>query len=214
MKDLLIYGFGGYGREVASIIKSINEIKPEWNVLGYIDDRAPIGSSNRYGKVIGDMDYLNNYSKPLSVVFAIASPAVLKYLCPKINNKMISFPNIIAPTVLFFDRESITMGQGNILSHNCRISSDVVLGDFNIQNGSVSLGHDVKIGSFNVMQPETRISGDATVGNENYFGARCLVLQGLGIGNKTRIGTGSVVMRSTKDGFTYFGNPAKIMRTG
>jgi acetyltransferase-like isoleucine patch superfamily enzyme len=57
-----------------------------------------------------------------------------------------------------------------------------------------------------------RISGEIVIGDTNFFGARSLVLQGLKIGNNTRIGTGSIIMRNTKNGMTYFGNPAKIIK--
>ena len=38
MKDIAVYGFGGYGREIASIIKSINTVEPTWNFVGFFDD--------------------------------------------------------------------------------------------------------------------------------------------------------------------------------
>lgn len=212
MTDLAIYGFGAFGRELAAIVRSINEATPRWNVIGYFDDGVPEGRSNRYGGVIGGLGALNRHERPLAVVMAIASPDTVRTLVSKITNPLVHFPNLVAPTVLFFDRESVGMGRGNILGHNCRISCDVELGDFNLLNGEVSLGHDVKTGSFNVMQPDVRLSGAVTVGDGNYFGARALVLQGVAVGRGTRIGTGSVVIRRTRDGVTYFGNPARIMR--
>jgi acetyltransferase-like isoleucine patch superfamily enzyme len=63
-----------------------------------------------------------------------------------------------------------------------------------------------------MMQPETRISGETMIGNKNFFGVRSTVLQGLKIGNDTRIGAGSFIIRKTKDGHTYFGNPAKMLK--
>ena len=212
MKDIAIYGFGGFGREIASIIQSINKITPTWNIIGFFDDGVAKGTASRYGEVLGDVEALNNWSKPLNVVMAIASPVVLQKLTSAIVNPNISFPNIIAPTVLFFDEDTFSSGQGNVLCHNCRISCDVELGDFNLLNGAVSLGHDVKMGNFNMMQPETRISGETAIGNANFFGVRALVLQGLKIGDNTRIGASSVIMRKTKDGKTYFGNPARVFK--
>jgi acetyltransferase-like isoleucine patch superfamily enzyme len=159
------------------------------------------------------MEALNAFKDPLNVAMAIASTKDLELLISKVNNPNISFPNIIAPTVLSFDKETFVLGKGNIICHNCRVSCDVQLGNFNLLNGMVSLGHNVKLGNFNVLQPEVRISGETTIGDTNYFGVRSLVLQGLKIGNNTRIGVGSVVMRKTKDGLLYFGNPAKILRT-
>jgi sugar O-acyltransferase (sialic acid O-acetyltransferase NeuD family) len=212
MKDIAIYGFGGFGREIASIIQSINKISPTWNIKGFFDDSVALGASNKYGAVIGYLHTLNQYPKPLNVVMAIASPKILEMLIPKITNPNITFPNIIAPGVLYFDEETFTIGEGNVIGHGCRFSIDVEIGNFNLINGMVSFGHDVKVGNYNIFQPETRISGETTIGSANFFGVRSLVLQGIKIGNNTRIGTGSVIMRKTKNGMLYFGNPAKIMK--
>lgn len=214
MKDIAIYGFGGYGREIASIIKSINSQEPTWNFIGFLDDdNSKLGLENEYGKVLGNIDFVNRYNKALSVVMAIASPNVLEKIISGINNPNISFPNIIAPTVFFFDKDTMNMGKGNVICHHCRVSTDVIFGDFNLINGCCSFGHDVKIGNYNMMQPETRISGETTICNKNFFGVRSTVLQGIKIGNNTRIGAGSFIMRKTKDGQTYFGNPAKMLKT-
>lgn len=209
MKDLVIYGAGGFGREIAAIIQSINKVTPTWNALGFIDDGVPAGTSNSYGKVLGNLSFLNEFPNPISVVIAIASPKILEMLVQKITNPNISYPNIIAPDVLFFDKATLIIGKGNVLGFGCRLSTDVKLGNFNMVNGMTSIGHDVKIGDYNVFQPETRISGETNIGNSNFFGVRSLALQGLKIGNHTRIGAGSVVMRNTKDNCLYLGNPAK-----
>ncbi len=209
MKDLVIYGAGGFGREIACLVNSINAIQPTWNLLGFVDDGVDVGTMNNYGKVLGGIDYLRSYSEELSVAIAIANPSIIRKLSHEINNSQIKFPNLVAPNVVFFDENTLDMGHGNIIFFGCRLSCDVVVGDFNLFNGAVSLGHDVKLGSFNILSPSTRISGDCTVGDENFFGVQAIVLQGKKIGNKTRIGANSVVMRDTKDGFLYFGNPAK-----
>ena len=211
MNNIAIYGAGGFGREVACILKSINQVKPAWNLVGYFDDGCPAGTNNYYGNVIGNLETLNNYPEKLAIVIAIASPKILENLTQKITNHNIFFPTIFAPNVLFFDEESVDWGYGNIFGFGARISCSVKIGNFNLINGCVSIGHNVSIGNCNVMQPETRISGETTIGNSNFFGARSLVLQRLTIGNHTRIGAGSVVMRKTKDGMLYFGNPAKII---
>ena len=55
MKDIAIYGAGGIGREVACLIRMINESKeiPEWNFIGFFDDDSSVqGAQNEYGKVI------------------------------------------------------------------------------------------------------------------------------------------------------------------
>ena len=211
MNHIAIYGAGGFGREVACIIHAVNQVKPTWHLIGYFDDGRPQGTDNYYGNVIGNLESLNNYPEKLAVVMAIASPKTLEYLTQKITCSNIYFPNIFAPNVLFFDENSIAWGHGNVLGFGVRISCGAKFGNFNLLNGCVSLGHDVKIGNYNVIQPETRISGETVIGDSNFFGVRASVLQRLKIGNNTRIGAGSVIMRNTKDGKLYFGNPAKLI---
>ena len=39
MKDIAIFGAGGWGKEVACLIKEINKISiDKWNLIGFFDD--------------------------------------------------------------------------------------------------------------------------------------------------------------------------------
>jgi sugar O-acyltransferase (sialic acid O-acetyltransferase NeuD family) len=212
MKDIAIYGAGGFGREIACLIKQINEIKPIWNFIGFFDDDIKEQRSNRYGKILGNIKTLNEFEKQLSVVFSIATPSILEDLVSKITNPIIDFPNIIAPNVSVFDKDAFKIGKGNMIFFGCRLSCDVTIGNFNLFNGMVSLGHDVVLGNFNVLQPSTRVSGNCRVGNNNFFGVQSIILQGINIGNNTKIGSLSVIIKHTRDGSVYFGNPAKRMK--
>lgn len=211
MEKIAIYGAGGFGREIACLIQKINEAggEPQWELVGYFDDGVVAGTRNPYGEVLGGLDVLNVFPEKLAVVIAIASPQVLLSLPGKIKNPNIYFPNLIAPDALFFDFSSVRLGQGNIIGWGSRISCNVTLGDFNIAVGTLSVGHDSAIGNGNAMFPETRISGGCTIGNGNFLGMRSAVLQYVKIGDDTRIGAGAFVMRKTKDGFLYTGNPAR-----
>lgn len=210
MNDILVYGAGGYGREVACLIKKINYSKNQWNFIGYIDDDPNLkGLKIDYGIIHGGVDELNNWTKPVSIVIAIANPILLEKVVSRITNKNISFPTIIDPETSFLDFDSFKIGKGNIIGYGCRFSINVEIGDFNIIINASTFGHDVVIGNYNVLFPETRLSGLVKVGNQNFFGMRTAVLQGYSIGNNTRIGAGSFVMRNTKDNFLYNGNPAR-----
>lgn len=212
MKDIAIYGAGGFGREILCVINAINEGTPTWNFIGYFDDGSEKGSLVSGYPVLGNINDLNLWEEDVHIVIAIANPSVIKKIVEAVSNKKIFFPNIIAPNVFFFNKTLLTVGEGNVITFGGRISCDVVIGSFNLINGACSIGHDVHIGNFNIMQPETRVSGQCLIGDENYFGVRSTVIQGIKIGNSTKIGAGSMVMRNTKDGQSYFGYPAKILK--
>lgn len=209
MKDIVIYGFGGLGREIATLLISINKITPTWNLIGYIDDGYEIGTENKYGRVLGNADFLNNYKEPLAVIIAIATPSIIQKISDKLTNNNLYFPNIIAPDVLCFDKDSLKMGKGNLITYGCRLSCNITLGNFNLLNGCVSLGHDVIMGDFNTMFPDVRVSGETVIGNSNFFGARTFVAQRLKIGEKTRFAAGSIVLCKTRSNSLYMGNPAR-----
>lgn len=209
MKDIAIYGAGGFGREIACLINLINKETPRWNLIGFFDDDLNLkGTRNEYGEVLGGKDVLNKWERPLDVVIAIGSPTVLRKVAEGIQNPLVDFPNLIAPTSLFLDKDNVRMGKGNIICSNCLLSCNVTIGDFNILNGFVPVGHDTEMENYNVVMPSVNISGGVKMGNENFLGVQSVVLQYVKIGNMVRLGANSVLMRNAKDGNLYMGNPA------
>lgn len=212
MKDIAIYGAGGFGREVACLINLINRDKPAWNLIGFYDDNEElIGTNNEYGKVIGGIDQLNAYNAELAVAIAIGNPVIVKKIVENISNMNVTFPNLIAPDVVLMDKNNYSLGQGNIICSKCWISCNVHFGNFNILNVGVMVGHDAFFGNYNSLMPCVNISGEVTVGDENFFGVSSVVLQQKRIGNKTVIGGNSMIIKNTKDGRTYIGNPASAL---
>jgi len=209
MENIAIYGAGGFGRETACLINTINKNESKWNIVGFFDDNILLkDSSNTYGKILGGMDTLNNWPEPLCLVMAIGNPRILEFLIKKIDNSGITFPNIIAPDVLIYDPSAVELGKGNLLSHRCVLSCNTKLGDFNLFNTDVFIGHDTSIGNFNIFNPSVRISGEVSIGNTNFFGVSSVVLQQKKVGQNTLIGANSVVIRNTTDNYKYLGNPA------
>jgi len=115
MKDIAIYGCGGFGREVACLIERINESEPQWNFIGFYDDGHEKGFMTDMGPVIGNADDLNAVDKPLAIAIAIGSPKTVKAVREKIVNKNIEFPNLIDPSTVFLKRELVKIGEGNII---------------------------------------------------------------------------------------------------
>lgn len=212
MKDIAVYGAGGFGKEVVCLINQINTQLSEsqrWNFIGYFDDNKAKGYQAEYGTVLGSIDELNSWSRPLAIAISIAQPAYIKSLSERIVNPHINYPNLIAPDVIFYDRKSVFFGKGNIVCSNCLFSCHVSIGNFNIFNNFITVGHDDIIGNFNSIMPAVRLSGNVTIGDCNFLGVSSIILQSFKIGNYTTVGAGSVIMRKTKDGCTYVGNPAK-----
>lgn len=214
MKDIAIYGAGGFGREVACLIKHINKWgdEPTWHLVGFFDDGKEKGGRNEYGPVLGGLNEVNNWPEPLCVVIAIATPGILKRLSLNIVNEKVQFPNICAPDLFYADKLSVTMGKGNIIQRNCTFSCNVKIGDFNIMNGSDVFGHDAEVGNWNVFMPAVRVSGEVRIGERNLLGVNSSVIQQIKVGAGVTLGAGSVLMTKPKDECHYIGVPAKLFR--
>ena len=59
LKDLYIYGAGGFGREIKMIIDQINAKKQMWNIVGFIDDGNEKTDVADSLKVVGDGSFLS-----------------------------------------------------------------------------------------------------------------------------------------------------------
>lgn len=213
MRDIAIYGAGGMGREAACLIRIINDSLPadeeKWNLIGFFDDGKAIGEEIfSFGKVLGGINELNSWDKELNVALCFGAPKTLEFIRNRIENPHISFPNLIHPSFIVEDKENFSIGKGNIIQIDCRVTTNISIGDFNLFNGSNSLGHDTKIGCFNVFMPACRISGSIKIGDRNLFGAMSFVYQGIKIGNDVVLSPLSALLRKPKDGMTYIGNPA------
>lgn len=214
MKDIAIYGAGGFGREVACLLNAINEKTPTWHLVGFFDDNPSLKGKmiSHYGMCLGGADDLNAYPEDLSVTIPIGNSKVVNQILEKITNPKVTYPNLISPVFRCSDIETFSIGQGNIITAGCVATCNVSIGDFNVLNGDVVMGHDVTIGSFNTFMPAVRVSGEVQIGDFNFFGVGTIIIQQLRIGNNVRIGAGAVLLTKPKEGELYIGNPAKRIK--
>lgn len=211
MKQIVIVGAGGFGREVHWLIKQINKEKEEWDFLGYIDDNLEIGTQINGKKVLGNLDYLLNQKENLSVAIAIGNAKVRKQLVEKLlENPKLEYPNLIAPDV-YID-ETVQLGKGNIILNGNILTVNINLQDFNVIETGSTIGHDVKMDSYITVYLGVNIAGNVQIKEECELGANSCLIQGLNVGEETIIGAGAVVIRDIKGKCTAVGNPAKVIK--
>ncbi len=214
MRDIAIYGAGGFGREVASMIGLINTLEPNsWNLIGFFDDGKNIGEKvSHFGEVLGNINDLNAWPTRLCIVLCIGSPKTMKLIKEKITNPNVIFPNIIHPNFVVNDALTFSIGEGNVIKGHCTATCDVTIGNFNVFNGFVNIGHDVSIGDYNVMMPGARISGEVSIGSLNLIGADSFIKQQLKVGEGVTLSPLSALLTKPKNNSLYIGNPAKIFK--
>ena len=206
MKELLIIGARGFGREIYNSACESKGYGTEFIIKGYLDDNSnALDGYSGYPNIIGSVE---NYIPETDDVFICALGSVVhkKKYTSIILERGGRFINLIHREASF--SKNVSFGIGNILCKGCLISCDTSIGDFNTFNDFVSIGHDSSIGNYNSFMTATRISGNTLIGDNNYFGVNSCVIEKIKIGNNTTVAAGSALMRRTKDGNTYIGVPA------
>lgn len=211
MKQLIIYGAGGFAREVAWLVERINKVNPEWNILGYIDD-----NQDNHGMIIngypilGGADYLDQFEN-IAVTIAVGKSITREKIVLKLlDKKQLYFPNLIDPSVIF--SQEIKFGHGAIICANTVLTTNIEIGNFPIINLNCTVGHDVVIEDYVTLLPSVNISGNSLLQKCSDLGTQTIVIPQKTVGAYSIIGAGAVVTKDIPKNCTAVGIPANPIK--
>ncbi len=211
MRKILIFGAGGFGREVQWLIECINQKTPTWQIEGYLDDVVEPGTEVNGYQVLGGIEKLRDFDENTAVVCAVGSARVREIIINRIKEMgNYQFPNLIHPDVQMSD--SVTFGEGNIICAGNILTVNIEVKDFVIINLSCTVGHDAILNSFVTVYPGVNISGCTIMGKGVELGTGSKIIQGIEIEENTIVGAGAAVVRNLPSNCTAMGVPAKPVK--
>lgn len=213
MKDIAIFGVGGFGREVLTLIQDINNAKPTYNIIGFFDDGHEKGEIVNGYPVLGKTEELNSWPLEICVAVSIGNPMVKKRVISKVSNPNVSYPTLIHPSVIIGNNSYVKIGKGCIVCAGNVITTNVEIGDFVILNLCCTVGHDVVIKDYAAFMPSCNISGEVLVEEGVYCGTGAKIINQVSIGEYATIGAGAVVIKAIPSFCTAVGVPATVVRT-
>lgn len=212
MKNLIIIGAGGLGREVAWLVERINAHASEWNILGFLEADPQKKNQNINGyPVLGGDEILLEYPDAY-VVCAIAASGVRKKIITRIKKMApnTKFATLVDPTAEV--SRWVTIGEGTIICAHVVVSVNIVLGEHVIIDWGCTIGHDARICDYVTIYPGVNVSGSTMLGICSELGTGTQVIQGKEIGEYSIIGAGAVVVKDIPPGCTAVGIPAKPIK--
>lgn len=212
MRDIIIYGCGGFGREVLQVIHALNAKEKYWNCLGFAVDPGVVHPEKVHELPVAE--HLDNLRRgdQLDVVIAIGSPAVRRRIADKLEAASVSFPSLVHPKA--WVGENVALFDGVLICANACLTTDIRLAPHVHVNLSATIGHDAVIGAFSTISPGANISGNVRLGEAVDIGTGVTVIQGVEIGANAVVGAGAAVVRSIPAGCTAVGVPAKVIKFG
>jgi len=201
LKDLIIVGVGGFGREAYYLVKSLGK----WNIKGFIGN---VGDNPKDYRInLPMLGVIEEYQPKDNEVFVmgISSPSKKEKFASILQSKGAIFETLISPRAHI--NETAEIGEGSII--NGSIGDCVKIGKFVNVMGSM-IGQDSVIGDFSTTTGYTNIAS-AYIGKRVFIGSHAVVLNGLTVGDDAYICAGSIVFSKVKAGTKVFGCPAKKM---
>lgn len=207
MKDLIIIGAGGFGREVLAWARQSAGAAREWRVKGFLDDNTEALTGKRV--IAPWLGRVSDHAPSENEVFicAIGTPAIKRACTELIASRGGQFTTLIHPTAILGDE--VELGPGVILCPYAVVSGYNTLGRGVVVNMHSTVDHDASVGDWTQINCHCDITGGVEVGREVWFSSGVSIAPGIRIGDGAFLGIGSAVLRDVEPGAKVFGVPAR-----
>lgn len=211
MKPLLIYGAGGFAREVLALVRDINRLEAQWEVVGFLSDDA-----NSWGQLLNDVPILGgeaelgNYADGVDVALGIGSPVAKRKVTERLRKHRVSWPSLTHPNVVM--SSYVDVGEGVVITAGNVLTANIELGDFSMINLACTVGHDCVVGRYSTISPGVNVSGNVKVGDGCDIGTGSSFVQGVSLGEWSIVGAGAVVSKDLPSNCTAVGVPARVIK--
>ncbi len=206
MKELIIVGAGGFGRELLHWVKDINKVENKWKIKGFIDDNTK--ALDNYPCDCEIIGRIEDWHPADNEVFAcaIADPKTKERTVIKLKARGAKFEKIIHPRASIGSFNEI--GEGVVMYPGAGLTVNIKVGDF-VTLLSSGIGHDVIIGDYTTISSNCGVNGKVQIGRRVFIGSNAVIIPSRKIGDDSYVGAGSVVVSNIKPNVKVMGNPAK-----
>lgn len=210
LKDLVIIGGGGNAQECLWVAQRINQVHPQWNILGFTEKNLNIMHIDSYQR-LGDLDWLASRNRTIYCVCSIANISVRRKIVEYLSDfSHIQWATLVDPSAIIHQNAKI--GKGSVIFPRSIISSNVSVGSHVLINMSCIVSHESHVGDYCSIYGGVSIAGNVKVNKYVEIGMGTNIIQGLTIGQGSVIGAGAVIISNIEDNTTNVGVPSRVIK--
>lgn len=210
--QLIIYGAGGFAREVAWLAEACSSADHALDVACFVDD-DPVTWDKQLNNiaVLRPADALRLHPGAHCAI-AVGAPHARERIDGKIREAGLIPATVIHPRVE--KSRWVEIGAGTIICAGSILTTNIVIGRQVHINLDCTIGHDVLIGDYTTLAPGVHVSGVVRIGRRVSIGTGAVFINGtndkpLLVGDDAVIGAGACVIRDVAPSTTVGGVPAK-----
>ena len=211
-EQIIIYGAGGFARELAWFFESARDPDKPRQVVCFVDDN-PL----THGTLINNipaMDLLSARGRfpGAKIVLGIGASKTRQILAERVVALGFEFATFIHPRVEI--APWVEVGEGTVICPGCTLTTNIKIGRHVQINVNCSITHDDILDDYTTLAPGVHVSGAVHLGQRAYVGTGAVIINGtldqpLIIGDDAVIGAGACVVKSVPPGITVVGVPAR-----
>lgn len=210
MKQLIIIGAGGFGRELASAALHAVGYGVEFELKGFLDDRPQaLDGFSGYPPILGSVA---RYAIEKDDVFitALGDTAARARCVEVLAQKGAIFRSLVDNTARL--GANVRVAEGCVIAAGAVLTADIQVGAHSCVFHNASVGHDTRIGRFAHIYAQVAVGGGVQIGDFVRIYPGAVVVPRRKIGEGAVVGAGSVAFLDVPPHTTVVGNPAETLK--
>ena len=126
MTDTLIYGAGGFAREVAWLVSDCAETTSHMSVRAFVDDDPAKWGTTLNGIPVVSMDKARHEWPGSDMLIGVGGPAAREAMAERAEAAGFRFPAILHPRIEM--SELVAVGDGTIVCAGCILTVNITIG--------------------------------------------------------------------------------------
>ena len=207
MKQIVIIGGGGLGRQALAQLSIDPAHGTEWSIAGFLDERGPQVIASELQVPWLGYPALFEPAPDHVFVSAVGDPHSRRLQVEPLAAKGAQFMSTVTRCLL---GSRLRCGP-TFFCYDVAVGVDSQFGNHGFIDHDALVGHDVVIGDYVHIGARCVIAGYVKIGNEVLIHSGALLARNITVGDGAVIGMGAVVLRDVPAGATVLGNPARVI---